>query len=147
MEMRKGLTGVFEISSVLKVSALCILTLGGYLIYKLYCFSNQINQHTEHKISKIFIFISIFLYSISFCYLIYGLVNLHDLTILTNSVESHIISSFFDVTWIVMVRNRINLITGSNKGDRLWLHPFKASILHVIYMQYKINQGLTKNAI
>ena len=57
------------------------------------------------------------------------------------------ISSVFDVTWIVMVRNRINLIAGSKKGDKLWLNPFITSIFHVIYMQHKINQGLVKSAI
>ncbi|MBA6231334.1 MULTISPECIES: hypothetical protein [unclassified Colwellia] len=145
--MKKGFTGVFEISSVIKTLALCLLTLGAYLIYKLYLFSSQINRHTELKISKVFIFITIFLYSISFCYLIYGLANLHDLTILKSSIGSHVISSIFDITWIILVRNRINLIAGSNKGDKLWLNPFKTSILHVIYMQHKINQGLAKNAI
>ncbi|MGO2373214.1 MAG: hypothetical protein ACTH5C_12750, partial [Pseudoalteromonas prydzensis] len=48
---------------------------------------------------------------------------------------------------IVMVRNRINLIAGSNKGDNLWLNPFITSIFHVIYMQHKINQGLAKKVI
>jgi hypothetical protein len=54
------------------------------------------------------------------------------------------ISSVFDVTWIVMVRNRINQISGSKKGDELWLNPVTTSIFHVIYMQHKINQGLAK---
>ena len=57
----------------------------------------------------------------------------------------HILSSVFDIVWIIMVRNRTNLISGSNKGDKLWLNPFITSIFHVIYMQYKINQGLTKS--
>uniref|UniRef100_A0A486XKQ6 Uncharacterized protein n=1 Tax=Rheinheimera sp. BAL341 TaxID=1708203 RepID=A0A486XKQ6_9GAMM len=40
------------------------------------------------------------------------------------------------------MRNRINLITGSSKGDKLWLKPLITSIFHVIYIQHKINQGL-----
>jgi len=51
----------------------------------------------------------------------------------------HAISSVFDVSWIIMVRNRMNKISGSSKGDKLWLVPFTTSILHVIYMQHKIN--------
>ena len=145
--MKNGFTGIFEVDSVLKTLALCILTIGSYLIYKLYRFSSQINQHTELKISKVFIFITIFLFTISLGSLIYGLANLHDPAILTNSIGIHIISSIFDVTWIIMVRNRINLIAGSNKGDKLWLNPFITSIFHVIYMQHKINQGLVKSAI
>jgi hypothetical protein len=138
--MKKGLTEIFEVDSVLKTLALCMLTIGSYLIYKLYRFSSQINQHTEFKISKVFISITIFLFTIS-------LGSFHDPSILTSSIGIHIISSVFDVTWIIMVRNRINLIAGSNKGDKLWLSPFITSIFHVIYMQYKINQGLVKNAI
>jgi len=145
--MKKGLTDIFEVDSVPKTLALCVLTLGSYLIYKLYRFSSQINQHTELKISKVFITTTIVLFTISLSSLIYGLVNFHDLTILKSSIGIHIISSVFDVTWIIMVRNRINLIAGSNKGDKLWLNPFITSIFHVIYMQHKINQGLAKNAI
>ncbi|WNC68806.1 hypothetical protein RI845_01330 [Thalassotalea nanhaiensis] len=145
--MKKGLTEIFEVDSVLKTLALCILTVGSYLIYKLYRFSNQINQHTELKISNIFISITVFLFTVSLVSLIYGLVNLDDLTILKSSIGIHMVSSVFDVTWIIMVRNRINLISGSNKGDKLWLNPLVTSIFHVIYMQHKINQGSVKNTM
>jgi hypothetical protein len=145
--MKKGLTEIFEVDSVPKTLALCVLTIGAYLIYKLYHFSSQINQHTELKISKVFITTSIVLFTISFGSLIYGLANFHDLAILKTSISIHIVSSVFDVTWIIMVRNRINLIACSKKGDKLWLNPFITSIFHVIYMQHKINQGSVKSAI
>ena len=145
--MQKGLTEIFEVDSVVKTIALCILTIGSYLIYKLYRFSSQINQHTDLKISKVFIYITIFLFTIALGSLIYGLFNFHDPAILRSSIGIHVISSIFDVTWIIMVRNRINLIAGSNKGDKLWLNPFITSVFHVIYMQHKINQGLVKSAI
>ncbi|ASM50289.1 hypothetical protein PESP_a2299 [Pseudoalteromonas espejiana DSM 9414] len=124
-----------------------MLTIGSYLIYKLYRFSNQINKHTELKISKYFILTTVILFGISLASLIYGLVNIHDLSILKSSIVIHLVSSVFDVTWIVMVRNRINQISGSSKGDILWLNPFITSIFHVIYMQHKINQSLVKTAI
>jgi hypothetical protein len=145
--MKKGLTEIFEVDSVIKTTALCILTIGSYLIYKLYHFSSQINQHTGLRISKLFIYTAIFLFTISFVSLIYSLINFHDPTILRSSIGIHVISSVFDVTWIIMVRNRINLIMASNRGDKLWLNPFITSIFHVIYMQHKINQGLAKSAI
>ncbi len=145
--MKKGLTEIFEVDSVIKTTALCILTIGSYLIYKLYHFSSQINQHTGLRISKLFIYTAIFLFIISFVSLIYSLINFHDPTILRSSIGIHVISSVFDVTWIIMVRNRINLIMASNRGDKLWLNPFITSIFHVIYMQHKINQGLAKSAI
>jgi len=145
--MKKGLKGIFEVDSVVKTLTLCILTIGSYLIYKLYRFSSQINQHTELKIPKFFVYTTIFLFIISLGSLIYSLINFHDPAILRNSIGIHVISSIFDVTWIIMVRNRINLIIGSNRGDKLWLNPFITSIFHVIYMQYKINQSLAKSAI
>ncbi len=46
-----------------------------------------------------------------------------------------------------MVRNRINLITGAKKGDNIWLSPFITSVLHVIFMQHKINQVFVKQNI
>jgi hypothetical protein len=44
-----------------------------------------------------------------------------------------------------MVRNRINLISGATKGDKLWLNPLLSSILHVMYMQHKINEYFAKS--
>ena len=90
---------------------------------------------------------SIALFIISLGSLIYGLANFHDLTILKSSIGIHMISSVFDVTWIIMVRNRMNMIAGVKKGDKLWLNPYITSIFHVIYMQHKINQGSDKVTI
>lgn len=145
--MKKSFTDIFEVDSVIKTLVLCVLTVGSYLIYKLYRFSCQINQHTELKLSRLFITTTIVLFIISLASLIYGLANYHDLSILKSSIGIHAISSVFDVSWIIMVRNRINLIAGSNKGDKLWLNPFITSIFHVIYIQHKINQGFAKGAI
>jgi hypothetical protein len=145
--MKKGFTGIFVVNSVAKTFALCVLTIGSYLIYKLYRFSNQINQQTSLKIPAVFMGIAICLFALSLGHLLYGLANLQDTSILTSSIGIHVISSAFDITWIIMVRNRINLIAGSIKGDKLWLNPFITSIFHVIYMQYKINQGLSRNTI
>ena len=71
--------------------------------------------------------------------LVFGLAHLPETEMLKNSLGLHAISSVFDVSWIIMVRNRMNKISGSSKGDKLWLVPFTTSILHVIYMQHKIN--------
>ncbi|MBA6232872.1 MULTISPECIES: hypothetical protein [unclassified Colwellia] len=142
--MKNGFTGVFAIASVLKTLVLCVLTLGSYLMYKLYQFSVQINRHTELKISKTFIFITLFLYTLSLGSLLHALANWQEPGILNVIIGFHVISSIFDVTWIIMVRKRINLIAGATKGDKLWLNPFITSIFHVIYMQHKINQGLAK---
>lgn len=144
--MENRLTEIFNIDSTIKVLALCLLTFGSYLIYKLYRFSSQINRHTTLKISNAFIFISILLFAISFCSLLHILVSGFDSEVIKMSIGIHAISTIFDVTWIVMVRDRINLISGSQKGDSLWLNPFITSISHVIYIQYKINQCWTISA-
>lgn len=143
--MQKGLTGVFVVDSVIKTLVLCMLTIGVYLIYKLYVFSNQINKHTEYKIPTLFIVTASVLFVVSLGSLIYGLANFDDPTVLRSSIGLHVVSSIFDVTWIVMVRNRINLMTKAKKGDTLWLNPLSTSLFHVIYMQYKINQIKVKN--
>lgn len=140
--MKKAYYDIFKAESVPKTLVLCILTFGSYLIYKLYQFSTQINRHTCLKISSLFIYTTVALFSISLASLAYGLANYHDLSILKSSIGIHMVSSFFDVTWIIMVHNRINSISNSNKGDELWSNPYITSILHVVYMQYKINQAL-----
>ncbi|MEZ9821566.1 hypothetical protein AB4238_13230 [Shewanella sp. 10N.286.45.A1] len=135
---------IFKEESVFKTIILCMLTLGGYLMYKLYTFSEQINENTEMKISKLFITITIILFSVSLTTLAVGLFYLPEKKILISSLGLHVFSTVFDISWILMVRNRMNLITGAKKGEPLWLDPLKTSLLHVIYMQHKINQGMSK---
>lgn len=141
--MLKEPNDIFEVDSVVKTFVLCVLTLGGYLIYKLYYYSKQINHHTTLKIPPSFIILTSVLFSLSLASLLYSLLNLGNPEILRSSIALHLVSTIFDITWIVMVRNRINLITGAVKGDSLWLKPFIVSIFHVIYMQHKINQALS----
>ncbi len=138
---------IFKEDSVFKTVILCMLTLGGYLIYKLYTFSVQINDNTELKISKVFITITIILSLVSLVTLVVGLSYLPEKQVLLSSLVLHVFSTILDISWILMVRNRMNLISGAKKGDLLWLDPFKTSILHVIYMQHKINQGHEQCAI
>jgi len=142
--MKVQFSEIFKQDSVLKILVLCIVTLGCYLIFKLYLFSAEINHNTELTISKTFIAITILMFSISFVSLVYSLVNLHEPHILKGSIGFHVISSILDISWIVMVRNRINVIAGANKGDKNWLNPYITSLFHVVYMQYKINQSLIK---
>lgn len=87
--------------------------------------------------------IAIVLFAMALSSLIYAIVNFHDPLILKGSIGIHLISTVFDMVWIFMVRNHINCISGANKSDPLWLNPFITSFFHVIYMQHKINQGLS----
>ncbi|WP_394391850.1 hypothetical protein [Shewanella woodyi] len=138
---------IFKEDSISKTIILCMLTMGGYFIYKLYKFSEQINKKTEFKIPKIFITITIALFSLSLITLTIGLSHLPEREVLISSLGLHLLSSVFDISWILMVRNRMNLISGAKKGEPLWLDPFKTSLLHVIYMQHKINLWHKQGAI
>ncbi|MCG7530700.1 hypothetical protein MHM98_04920 [Psychrobium sp. MM17-31] len=139
--MQNKVADIFEYESVAKVLVLCILTVGIYLIVKLYQYSQRINRYTEYKIPSWFIATAIFLFGVSFASLIHVFMNLNSPEAIELTIVIHAISTLFDVTWIIMVRNRINRITATKRGERMWLNPFITSILHVIYMQYVINQG------
>lgn len=143
--MRKELSDIFEEDSVIKILAFCIITFGVYFIYKLYHFTRQINKHSELKIPQPFVVLTISIFIISLISLLYGLMNLQDISIIKNSIAVHVFSAILDISWIMMVRNRFNLISNSSQGDKLWLSPFMTSIFHVIYVQHKINQALASS--
>lgn len=48
--MKKGLTDIFEVDSLLKVLVLCVLTIGTCLIYKLYWFYSVMAHPNSIKI-------------------------------------------------------------------------------------------------
>ena len=44
------------------------------------------------------------------------------------------------VVWAFMFRSRLNLISGSSKGNAFWLGPILTFFFQLYYFQYKINQ-------
>ncbi len=44
------------------------------------------------------------------------------------------------VIWAFKFRNRLNIISGSSKGDVFWLGPILTFFFQLYYFQYKINQ-------
>ena len=136
------LTDTFELASVLKVAALCILTFGLYVIFKLYIFSNQVNKAVTEPIPPWFMHTAIVIHLISFISLVIFFSTDGAQALLILSKVMHAVSSVFHLIWIIKVRNRINNINHVKKGHKLWLNPVLSSFLHVIYLQYKINQSI-----
>tara|TARA_R110000787_G_scaffold81342_5_gene176411 strand:+ start:336 stop:809 length:474 start_codon:yes stop_codon:yes gene_type:complete len=136
------LRDTFEVASVLKIAALCILTFGLYVIFKLYTFSNKVNKAVTAPIPHWFMHTAIVIHLISFISLLIFFSTDGDQALLIFSKLMHAVSSVFHLIWIIKVRNRINNINSVSKGDRLWLNPLLSSFFHVIYMQYKINQSI-----
>ena len=138
--MKAGKEGVFQKESTVKVLLLCMASLGVFVIFKLYQLTANINSHSSHKIPKLFTNITIGLFTVSFLSLVFALINYDQPELLRGSIALHVVSTIFDVVWIVMVRNRVNVILRAQKGQASWLHPLAVSIFHVIYIQYKINK-------
>lgn len=128
----------FKKESTLQVLVLCVVTIGGYLMYKLFQLSKEINKHSS-EISKPFMVLTILLFFVSIISLLWGIAHLPDTQLLKAHLPIHILSSTFDVVWIVKVRNKLNSLSGAKKGQKEWLNVYLTSIFHVIYFQYMIN--------
>jgi hypothetical protein len=145
---RNKFNEIFEVVSVNKIILLCILSFGMYVIFKLYTFSNKVNKKVASPISNFFMHTAIVIHLISFISLLifFGIDGSQELLIFSKLM--HVLSSIFHITWIIKVRNRINIINSVMKGNKLWLNAILSSLFHVIYMQYKINESIleTKNS-
>ncbi|PWK48593.1 DUF4234 domain-containing protein [Pleionea mediterranea] len=130
----------FRKESTLQVLVLCVITIGGYLMYKLYQLSKEINKNSN-EISKRFMLLTILFFILSTISLLWGVANLPDTQLLKAHLPIHIFSSVLDVVWIVKVRNQLNSLSGAKKGQKEWLNAYLTSIFHVIYFQHMINNN------
>ncbi len=144
--MNSKIEQLFEYQSINKTIGLCIITFGFYIIYTLYNYSLKIRAINQKWISNTFMFTAVTIHCVSFVSLVVHFANIGPESILIFSKLMHLLSSVFHVVWLLRVRHQINLINGVSKGDVHWLNPFFSSFLHVIYMQYKINQVLSEKA-
>jgi len=136
---------VLRKESTLKVLVLCVLTVGTYLMYKLFELSKYLERDSV-CVSKPFMVTTIILFCISMASLVWGLVHLPDTQILRTHLPIHIVSSIFDVFWIMTVRNRLNILFAAKNGQALWLNPLLTSVFHVVYFQYMINKYSETNS-
>jgi hypothetical protein len=137
-----GIEQLFEYKSVSRTIGLCIVTFGFYVIYRLYKYSVKIRTINHNWISNTFMYLVVVVHCVSFGSLVMHFSNIGPEHILIFSKFMHLFSSVFHVVWLLRVRNEINKLNGLKKGDSNWLNPILSSFLHVIYMQYKINQVL-----
>ncbi|CAI3802156.1 hypothetical protein [Rheinheimera sp. MM224] len=143
----KHMDDIFEVKSVAKTIAFCVFSFGLYVIYRLFTLTKQLNGNVEKPISPWFVVSAISVHLISLLGLILFFATNGSQELLLFSKLMHLVSAIFHVTWLIKIRNRINLISGVEKGSKYWLNPVMSSCLHVIYIQYKINQFLQINTV
>ncbi|PKF54980.1 hypothetical protein CW748_14460 [Alteromonadales bacterium alter-6D02] len=119
--------------------ALCVLTCGLYVIYRLYTLTLQTNPHIKNPIATWFVVAAVVIHLLSFISLAYFILASGSQQLLLFSKVMHVISSISHLIWIGKLRNRIHRLLGAEKGSSAWLNPFLSTFLHVIYIQYKIN--------
>jgi len=150
LQVASGGQGIEKIKQIKRfttwgVVGLTIITIGIYFIYWLYTRTKVLNtQLSTNKIAGWLMAICIFLYVITFG-LSYGplLTSLDaemTATFAGMSLVASLINMVFILIWIYTFRNRINSLSGSNKGDKLWIGGILTFFISVYYFQYKVNQ-------
>lgn len=133
-----GLSHVFERFSTWGVIGLAIVTLGLYSIYWLYSRTGQLNKHANNPIGAAFINITIGLCVIGFVNNLSYVLNFNA-TVAAILALSSVIGTILTIVWVFKIRNRINLLLNSAKGDASRLGPVFTFFLNIYYLQYKIN--------
>ena len=124
------------------VLGLAIITLGIYAYYWMYSRTKTLNSLIpENKVAGWLVPVII----------IMGVINLlfsalpfiapeQAATIQMISAPFSIIAFVLGLTWAFKFRNRLNIISGSSKGNVFWLGPILTFFFQLYYFQYKINQ-------
>ncbi len=137
---KNTLNEAFNIKSITHVVALCMLSFGLYVIFRLYQLSKRANDKVNVPISNGFMGTAIVIHLLSFASLITFFIIDTSPLLLLSLKALHVISSFYHFIWILKVKNRMNEISGAKKNDNLWIKTFLSTFFHMIYMQYKINK-------
>jgi len=128
------------------VFGLGLITFGIYSYYWLYTRTTLLNNLSEPKnrIASWLPKATIAVVALTF------LLNFLPQSLLTDQSSAMAFGLFFLVVfvayfvlfimWIFGFRKRLNLLSGSNKGDLFWLGGIMTFFFNVIYFQYKINQ-------
>ena len=126
------------------VVGLTMITLGIYAFYWLYSRTKMLNNLLpENKVAAwlpigtLVAYVIYFL--LSFAPLVMGSPDLMAATAGLSAVFSIVYMVLF-IIWVYAFRNRLNILSGSNKGDMFWLGGILTFFINVYYFQYKINQ-------
>jgi len=131
----------FEARSVSQTIALCVFTVGLFVVYRLLTLTLAINKNTSHTISLKFAYSAVFIHLVSFISIVVYFTTNASPELLIFSKIMHAVSSVFHLVWIIKVKNRINIIAKAKTDADTKLNPLLSAFLHVIYFQYKINQS------
>ncbi len=123
------------------VIGLAIITLGIYGYYWMYTRTKVLNNLIpENKVAPWIIPAIIVLGLINIVFSLLPLISPELASLAALGSILGIIVFILTVTWAFMFRNRLNIISGSNKGDVFWLGPILTFFFSLYYLQYKINQ-------
>jgi len=133
-----GLSHIFERYSTWATIGLSVITLGIYVFYWLYTRTERLNQHTDAPIGSAFINTTIVFYVLS---LLQYMEQFTEVSETFSAVIGFVavISAILMYVWIYKIRNRINLLLNTVKGDESWLGPIYPFFFSIYYFQYKIN--------
>jgi len=123
------------------VIGLAVITLGLYSYYWMHTRTKVLNKLIpENKVAPWIVPTIIILGLINFVLSFLPLIAPELITLSTLSSFIGLIVFILAITWAFMFRNRLNIISGSNKGDVFWLGPILTFFFSLYYLQYKINQ-------
>ncbi|MCX4028253.1 DUF4234 domain-containing protein [Endozoicomonas sp. SM1973] len=130
-----------EISTLPRISAWLVflftfITGGIYGMYWLYHRSRLINQFSPKVISPVLINLTMFTYIASFA----ASFAAEDIVMIMINLIITLISIILYIVLLLAVKDRLNLITRSNKGDNYFISSIFTLLFFNIYLQYKINQ-------
>lgn len=136
---------IFERFSAWGVFGLMLVTLGIYYYVWLYKRTNILNPVVENDISGSFVSATLVLIILSYVGEIGEFLMLDSayyLTYTTAYTVIGIVATVMSTVWVFKIRNRINQLTKSYRGDKTWCSLVMTFFFSAIYLQYKINQNL-----
>ena len=136
----------FAPKSVIKTLILCIITFGFFVSCRLYTLTKNVNPRINNPIPSWFMLSGLLVHLLSLVGITayFSFHASHDILFYCKIL--HIVSSLYHVVWLFKIRNRINTLNKAKKGSSIWLNRLYITFLHVIYIQYKINQSVDINA-
>ena len=135
------LSPIFERFSTWAVIGLSVITLGIYALYWLYTRTERLNQHTDAPIGSAFISSAFVFYVLSLIPTLNYFMEINATLVAVMSLAS-IISPILMYVWFFKIRNRINQLLNTAKGDESWLGPIYTFFFTIYYIQYKINSKI-----
>lgn len=144
-----GMEKIKEINrlSTWAVFGLTMITFGFYTFFWLFSRTKQLNQNLPEQ-DRVAAWIPIV---VIIAFLLYFVLSIGPALIISSSPELAVILMGIGgiiglvymvvyLVWIFKFRSRLNLLSGSNPGEKFWLGVILTLFANVLYFQWKINQ-------